>query len=188
MKLWLDDIREPWMFGCPGCQWVKTAEEAVTQFKTGTIFEASLDHDLTDQQMAGGILGEVREDGQKSGYDVVLWLEEHPEYWPICGVKVHSGNPAGTARMEQVIRKFYTSEEGKEKLELGRKWVNNEYPFDYASATCGYCLPAHAAGLCHDEEHNSFFAETRTAKLNTLPSKDNIAVFEEFREKFDHFY
>ena len=64
-----------------------------------------MDHDLTDEQMAGGILGEIREDGQKSGYDVLLWLEEHPEYWPPNGVRVHSANPAGRLRMQQIIDK-----------------------------------------------------------------------------------
>jgi len=108
VKIWLDDIREPWRFGCLGWTWAKTAQEAIEHFRTGTVTEASLDHDLTEHQMIhGGMLGEVYEDGQQSGYDVVCWLEAHPEFWPVNGVRVHSANPAGRARMRQVIDKHY---------------------------------------------------------------------------------
>lgn len=107
MKLWLDDIREPWKFGCAGWVWAKTAEEAVKFLKTGDVEMASLDHDLTDEQMMGGMLGEIREDGVKSGYDVVLWLEQNPQYWPPKGTIVHSMNPAGRRRMAEVIARHY---------------------------------------------------------------------------------
>lgn len=109
IKLWLDDYRDPYII-LSECDWlwIKTAEEAVRLLKTGRILEASLDHDLTEAQMIkGGYLGKIYEDGQKSGYDVVCWLEQHPEFWPPNGVKVHSANPAGRARMEQVIKKHY---------------------------------------------------------------------------------
>jgi hypothetical protein len=107
MLLWLDDIRDPCDFGFSGYYWAKTAEEAITIFRTTMVDKASLDHDLTYEQMEGGILGEVREDGHKSGYDVVMWLEEHPKYWPPNGVRVHSQNPAGRQRMEQVVYRHY---------------------------------------------------------------------------------
>ena len=108
MKLWLDDIRDPVKYGHSDWIWAKTAAEAIEFFRSGLIVEASLDHDLTNDQMVkGGFLGEVYEDGQKSGYDVACWLEEHPEFWPINGVKVHSQNPAGAARIQQVVQKFY---------------------------------------------------------------------------------
>lgn len=108
MKLWLDDIREPWKFGKLGWTWAKTAEEAINYLRSGKVEEASLDHDLTAEQMIkGGFLGQVYECGQKSGYDVVCWLEEHPEFWPPQGCHVHSANPAGRKRMQQVIDRFY---------------------------------------------------------------------------------
>src|SRR5208282_3585606 len=108
MKLFLDDVRDPEEFGAPGWVWAKTAADAVKIFGSGKVTQASLDHDLTQEQMTrGGIYGTVCEDGQKSGYDVVLWLEEHPEYWPIDGVRVHSANPAGRNRMERVIERHY---------------------------------------------------------------------------------
>lgn len=110
--LWLDDIRDPathiesyleekWF-------WAKTAQAAIMALRSGNVIFASLDHDLTDEQMIrGGYLGQIYEDGQKSGYDVVLWLEQHPEFWPTNGVQVHTANPAGRARMQQVIDKHY---------------------------------------------------------------------------------
>lgn len=108
MKLWLDDIRAPHEHGCLGWAWAKTAAKAITYLRTGEVTEASLDHDLTDEQMVkGGFFGQVHEDGHKSGYDVVCWLEQHPEFWPINGVKVHSANPSGAARMRQVINRHY---------------------------------------------------------------------------------
>jgi hypothetical protein len=105
--LWLDDCRNPAKFGFPNYTWAKTAEEAIALLRTGEVCYASLDHDLTAEQMKGGMFGEIREDGQASGYDVVVWLEQHPEYWPRDGVTVHSMNPAGRARMQQVIDRFY---------------------------------------------------------------------------------
>ena|SRR5579885_2314117 len=108
MKLWLDDIRDPEMFGCIGWKWAKTADEAITLLRSGEVECASLDHDLTAEQMIyGGFSGEIFEDGAKSGYDVVCWLEQHPKFWPKGGVKVHSANPAGRKRMQQVIDRHY---------------------------------------------------------------------------------
>lgn len=106
MKLWLDDIRDPKEYGHPTWTWAKTAEEAINYFRTCNVEQASLDHDLTDEQMVkGGYLGQIYEDGHKSGYDVVCWLEEHPVFWPSKGITVHSANPAGRSRMQQVITK-----------------------------------------------------------------------------------
>lgn len=107
VRLWLDDIRDPVKYGKFGWLWVKTADEAVAAFRKGDVVEASLDHDLTPEQMTGGIYGVIVEDGFKSGYDVITWLEQHPEFWPSEGIVSHSGNPAGRARIEQVIRKHY---------------------------------------------------------------------------------
>jgi len=94
------------MFGCVGWTWAKTAEEAIDLLRTGKVTKASLDHDLTPEQMMSGMYGVTCEDGQKSGYDVVVWLERHPEFWPKDGVTVHSMNPAGKKRMEQVLEKI----------------------------------------------------------------------------------
>ena len=111
MKLWLDDVRDPAAFGFVGWTWVKTAEEAIRLLATGAVSRASLDHDLTPEQTLGGMFGVIREDDAKSGYDVVCWLEQNPQFWPPEGVHVHSMNPAGRKRMEQVVQRRYGRQE-----------------------------------------------------------------------------
>lgn len=101
MKLWLDDVRPPWKHGHIGWEWVKTSSEAIAHLKTGKVTEASLDHDLSEKATLGNWRGE------KTGYDVVLFLEQNPQLWPKDGVKVHSMNPAGRERMQAVIDKYY---------------------------------------------------------------------------------
>lgn len=101
MNLWLDDIRPPWKHGYVGWQWAKTADEAIAFLKTGLVLRASLDHDLSE----AATLGKPRP-GEQTGYSVVCWMEEN-NVWPPDGVIVHSMNPAGRQRMEQVIRKHY---------------------------------------------------------------------------------
>ena len=46
--------------------------------------------------------------GAKTGYDVVCWMEAN-DVWPRDGVKVHSLNPSGAARMRQVIERAYAA-------------------------------------------------------------------------------
>ena len=105
MKLWLDDIRDPVLFGKTGWTWAKTADEAITLLKTGEVIKASLDHDLGVRSTLG-----LNDYGvapyEQTGYDVVCWMEEN-NVWPIEGVTVHSSNPVGRKRMEQVINKHY---------------------------------------------------------------------------------
>ena len=121
MRLWLDDIRDLRNFGHDGDDWVwaGNAEDAIQLLRTGGVAEASFDHDLgipschacrcaaESQEEYGRILSLGCPHGAKTGYDVVLYLEEHPEFWPPNGVRVHSMNPAGRARMEQVIKRHY---------------------------------------------------------------------------------
>lgn len=101
ITLWLDDIRPPWQHGYLGAEWVKTAAEAIALLKTGTVQHASLDHDLSVQATMG-----MPEPGEDTGYTVVCWMEEN-NVWPPGGVRVHSMNPVGRARMQQVIDKHY---------------------------------------------------------------------------------
>lgn len=103
MTLWLDDIREPWKHGYVGADWVKTAAEAIAALQTGKYDFASLDHDLSVKATMG-----QPAPGEETGYTVVCWLEEHPEFWPAQGVRVHSLNPTGAARMRGVIDAHYT--------------------------------------------------------------------------------
>lgn len=85
MRLWLDDIRTPG----PRWIWVQTAPEAIAYLISGLVTEASLDHDL-------GLLD------CGTGYDVILFLESCPEFWPE-EVHVHSRNPVASKRMQTVI-------------------------------------------------------------------------------------
>lgn len=101
MNLWLDDIRDPSSFGCIGYTWVKTAQEAIALLETGEVVKASLDHDLSLKATLGDWAHE------ETGYDVILWLEENPSFWPPRGVRVHSANTVGRQRMQVVIDRHY---------------------------------------------------------------------------------
>jgi len=100
INLWLDDIRDPADHGCAGWTWVKTADEAIALLQTGRVIRASLDHDLTIEATLG------QPDKEKTGYSVVCWMEEFG-MWPQDGVAVHSMNPIGRQRMQQVIQRAY---------------------------------------------------------------------------------
>ena len=93
MRVWLDDLRE----APPGWVRVRTPEEAIALLETGDVTEISLDHDL-------GLLDGERE---RTGYDVLLWLEREVAEgrWviPLPEIGVHSANPVGRARMERAV-------------------------------------------------------------------------------------
>ena len=99
IKLWLDDIRDPSLFEHIGWLWAKTAEDAIRVLATGRVTDVSLDHDLTIAQTMGN------DDNEKTGYTVACWMEES-SVWP-GRVKCHSQNPAGKARIQQVIDRHY---------------------------------------------------------------------------------
>lgn len=103
--LFLDDVRLPRKHGYIGADWVKTAAEAIEKLKAGTVVFASLDHDLADEHYPWNC--KDIEACKGTGYDVVCWLEQNPEFWPPSGVAVHSMNPAGKKRMEAVIERHY---------------------------------------------------------------------------------
>ena len=88
MKLWLDDIREP-----PGQEWtwVKTVEEAKEILRSQEVSEASLDHDL----------GEDEPEGRK----LVLWMAEN-DVWPSEELVIHSGNVVGVEYMTGVVERY----------------------------------------------------------------------------------
>ena len=93
MKVWLDDLRE----APPGWVRVRTPEVAIGLLETGDVTEISLDHDL----------GLVDGERERTGYDVLLWLErevaEGRWVFPLPQISVHSANPVGRKRMEQAI-------------------------------------------------------------------------------------
>lgn len=102
MALWLDDVRRPWLNGYIGAEWVKTADECIEALKTKRYLFASLDHDLSELATIG-----LAPAAEKNGMTVIKWLEEHPEYWPGEGVRVHSMNPEGAAQMLVAIKRHY---------------------------------------------------------------------------------
>lgn len=101
IKVYLDDLR-----ACPhGWVLAQTYEEVIDLLSTGTVDELSLDHDLSFDHYAGDY------SKSKTGYDVALWLEEQlflnnrVDLIP-KKLKVHSANPAGSRRIEQVLNKI----------------------------------------------------------------------------------
>ena len=118
MFMWLDDIRDPKEYGGIGAVWVKTYDEAINMLKTGKVTFASLDHDIgacqdcIDHNYHIGDMTTAettfynRCPHEKTGYSVVCWMEEN-NVWPEKGCRVHSANPVGKQRMEQVIQAHY---------------------------------------------------------------------------------
>ena len=96
INLWLDDVRKPERVGpiwAEDWTWAKTAEEAIELLKTGRVKTASLDHDLGE-----GL----------TGYDVMLWLEEHLGELPeLPLIVVHSMNPVGKERMQRLYDRLW---------------------------------------------------------------------------------
>lgn len=118
MFLWLDDLRDPRKHGIFNAAWATTYEQAVEMLATGDVTFASLDHDLgacEECVATNAHIGDMKTPETtfynhcphaKSGYDVVVWMEEN-NVWPKNGVIVHSMNPVGKARMQQVIDRHY---------------------------------------------------------------------------------
>jgi hypothetical protein len=93
VKVWLDDERaapEGWVHA-------RTPEEAIELLRGGEVEELSLDHDL-------GLGAGARE---RTGYDVLLWLEREVEAGrarpPAAAMRVPSGNVGAVRRMEQAV-------------------------------------------------------------------------------------
>lgn len=116
MKLWLDDVRDPQKHGYVSWDWVKTADDAVEYLikNVSKVTDCSLDHDLSAEHYPVGVVkGKWEESGLYdintlvgTGYDVVLFLEENPEYKP-DHIQVHSLSPVGAKRMCVALTKLY---------------------------------------------------------------------------------
>lgn len=95
VNIYLDDERKPPV----GFIGVKTVDECIDWLKTcrqkGTIVTMlSLDHDL-------GEIDPVT-NTEKTGYDVLCWLEENLEAMPEQ-IVLHTQNPVGRRRMQMVL-------------------------------------------------------------------------------------
>jgi hypothetical protein len=93
MKVWLDDIRTP-----PDASWtwVRTVADAIQQMETGEVSQASLDHDLGQD-----------DDGRElpEGRTLVYWMAEH-DCWPSEAITVHSANVVGVSYMVGMIERY----------------------------------------------------------------------------------
>jgi hypothetical protein len=97
MKVWLDDRRPPpersWL-------WLRTPDEVIKVLELGDVQELSLDHDL-------GLFSEGRE---RTGYDVLLWIEEKvatEKFAPPPVISIHSANASAAPKMEQAIEAIH---------------------------------------------------------------------------------
>lgn len=92
IKLWLDDIRP-----VPDATWtwVKTVADAIELMATGDVSEASLDHDLGE------------DDGKQlpEGRALVYWMAEN-DTWPTESISVHSANVVGVDYMVGMIERY----------------------------------------------------------------------------------
>lgn len=96
MKIYLDDTRDTpegyyRVFTAPGC--ISVLREFHEQ-----ITHLSLDHDLGEYSWTG------------TGYDVLLFLEENPEFAP-PNINIHSANPAVWKKMDQAIKSIHARKE-----------------------------------------------------------------------------
>jgi hypothetical protein len=90
VRVLLDDRRE----APEGWVRVRTPEAAIELLRGGGVEELSLDHDL-------GLDVGARE---RTGYDVLLWLEAAARRMrPPAVMRVHSGNVGAAGRMEKAI-------------------------------------------------------------------------------------
>lgn len=117
VNLWLDDIR-PAPDGWLHVRTVAEAKEVLSDPQIRVI-AWSLDHDLGACEVC--LEGKSAEEWLEAakyqsmpncshygtGYDLICWLEENPQYWPKKVPSVHSANPVGRDRMKVVIRKHY---------------------------------------------------------------------------------
>lgn len=95
-----------------GCDVVQawTAKEAIAALAAAALVGrewdlVSLDHDLSDDQQLACVRGEdIAKAGEGTGYDVALWMEEHPV--KVRHVVVHSFNPTGAERMAKALRHY----------------------------------------------------------------------------------
>lgn len=93
MKVFLDDER-PTPNG-----WIRTytPKETITLLQSSKVTYLSLDHDLGDDQGIG------------TGYDVLLWIEEHVitgDFIPPT-IFIHSSNASAKVKMDLAIDSIY---------------------------------------------------------------------------------
>lgn len=113
--LWLDDERTPPTHADSGVvwTWAKTYEAALEYLQTGNVVFASLDHDLADEHyqeffksVQEGRQVDTSSCKEKTGYDVLCWMEEH-DVWPEEGIRIHTMNTSRGPIMQGVVKNHY---------------------------------------------------------------------------------
>jgi len=97
MKVFLDDER-PTPDGWHAARW---PEDVIDLLQVRGVTHVSLDHDLGDAEAAAAE-GRV----ERTGYDVLVWLEEQvfeDAAFPVPELSIHSANAAGRERMARAI-------------------------------------------------------------------------------------
>lgn len=92
MRLFVDDIREPW----EGWHLARTISQAIRLLSTGHVKEISLDHDI-QQTVFGSLELETFEPVAR----YVALMSETEQAAPY--VQFHTSNPAGGQRMANII-------------------------------------------------------------------------------------
>ena len=96
IKIYLDDQRE----APEGWVRTRTAAETIEMLAKHEVFALSLDHDLEFEHYGISDTNEFSsEKMERTGYDVMMWLEQHPDRLP-QSVIFHTMNPVGRARMQ----------------------------------------------------------------------------------------
>lgn len=121
MKVFLDDIRNPRDVGLVDTEWVtvRTYDDAETLIRRchDIITHMSLDHDLGMRIDDGGneiiIANEIVE---KTGYDLLCWMERNDIFWPSKDIYIHSANPVGRAKMKVVVDKWKERKQNERKM------------------------------------------------------------------------
>ena len=105
MRIFLDDERQP-----PDNTWLRLnwPTEVIEYLKTGKVTELSLDHDL----------GDIFQVPERTGYDVVLWMEEAVNTTDFIPpkIKIHSANPVAWTKMLAGINKIWETAKGQGKI------------------------------------------------------------------------
>lgn len=89
MKLFVDDLYDPYFIGLHEWMWCKSSAEAITRLKSGEVTEISLDAHLGEGD---------------SGYAVIEWMEQNG-VWPKGGVRCHSYLNIERSRIDLAIRR-----------------------------------------------------------------------------------
>jgi len=84
----------------------RTFDEGIRALQEGNWDLLYLDHDLGDTR-GSDLVPRPENKNDWTGYDIMCWLEQHPEKLP-GRIVIVSANPVGVERMRLVVRKLYS--------------------------------------------------------------------------------